>query len=44
MRSKGKHKQNEKTIHRIEANICIQFNQHKSNLQTAHAAQYQKNK
>ena len=47
MHSKGNHKQNEKTTHRMGENICKQIDQQGINLQkiqTAHAAQYQKNK
>ena len=47
MHSKGKHKEDEKTIFRIEENICKQNNWQKINLQniqTAHEAQYKKTK
>ena len=47
MHSKGKHKEDEKTILRIEENICKQNNWQKINLQniqTAHEAQYKKTK
>ena len=47
MHSKGNHKENEKTTHRMGENICKWCDQHGinlQNLQTAHAAQYQKNK
>ena len=46
LHSKGNHKQNEKTTHRIGENICKQSNWQGSNLQnmqTAYTAQYQKN-
>ena len=45
MHSKGNHKQNKKTTHRIEENICKWCDRqgiNLQNLQTAHAAQYQK--
>ena len=41
--SKGKHKQNEKTTHRIRENVCKQSNQqgiNLQNIQTAHTAPY----
>ena len=41
--SKGNHKQTEKTTHRLGENICKQGIS-LQNLQTAHAAQYRKNK
>ena len=47
LHSKGNHKQGEKTTHRIGENICKQSDRHGFNLQnrqTAHAAQYHKNK
>ena len=47
MHSKGNHKQNEKTTHRMGENICKQCNWqgiNLQNLQTGHAAQYQKHK
>ena len=47
MHIKGNHKQNEKTTHRMGENICKQCDLkgiNLQNLQTAHAAQYQKNK
>ena len=45
LQSIGNYKWNEKTTHRMRENICKQCNQQESyfqNLQTAHAAQYQK--
>ena len=45
LHSKGNHKQNKKTTHRIGENICKQSDLQGINLQntrTAHAAQYQK--
>ena len=45
LHSKGNHKQNKKTTHRIGENICKQCNWQGINLQslqTAHMAQYQK--
>ena len=45
MHSKGNHKQDEKTTLRMGENICRRSNRQKINLQniqTAHAAQYQK--
>ena len=47
MHSKGNHKQDEKITHRMGENICKWSNGQRINLQniqTAHAAQYQKNK
>ena len=47
LHSKGNQKQNEKTTHRMGENICKQGNRQGislQNLQTAHAAQYQKKK
>ena len=47
LHSKGNHKQNKKTTYRMGENICKQSDQQGINLQsiqTAHAAQYQKNK
>ena len=47
MHSKGNHRQNEKTTHRMEENICKQCDCQGislQNLQTVHVAQYQKNK
>ena len=47
MPSKGNHKQNEKTSHRMGENICKQSDRQRINLQniqTAQAAQCQKNK
>ena len=47
MHSKGNHKQNEKTTHRMGKNGCKPCNWqgiNLQNLQTAHAVQYQKNK
>ena len=47
MHSKGNHKQNEKTTHRMGENIHKQCDWQGiilQNLQTAHAAQYLKNK
>ena len=44
MHSKGNHKQNEKTTHRMGENICKQNDWqwiNLQNIQTAHAAQYQ---
>ena len=46
MHSKGNHKQNKKATHRMGENICKQSNQqgiNLQNIQTAHAAQEQKN-
>ena len=46
MHSKGNHKQNEKITHTTGENICKLSNQqgfNLQNLQTAHAARYQKN-
>ena len=43
----GNRKQDEKTTYRMEENICKWYNQQRvnfQNLQTAHTAQYQKNK
>ena len=45
MYSKGNHKQNEKTTHRMGENICKQCDRqgiNLQNLQTAHVAQYEK--
>ena len=45
MHSKGNHKQDEKTTHRMGENICKQSNRQRiclQNIQTAHGAQYQK--
>ena len=45
LHSTGNHKQNEKTTHRMGENICKWCDQqgiHLQNIQTAHAAQYQK--
>ena len=45
MHSKGNHKQNEKTTHRMGENICKQCDRQGiglQNLQTVYAAQYQK--
>ena len=45
MQSKGNHKQNKKTAHRMGENICKWWDQQGTNLQytqIAHAAQYQK--
>ena len=45
MHSKGNHQQNEKTTLRLGENICKESNQqwiNLQNIQTAHAAQYQK--
>ena len=47
MHSKGNYKQDEKTTHRMGENICKWTDQQGINLQdiqTAHAAQYQKKK
>ena len=47
LHSKGNHKQDEKTTLRMGENICKRSNGQRinlQNLQTAHAAQYQKNK
>ena len=47
MHSKGNHKQDEKTTLRMGENICQQINGQGANLQniqTVHAAQYQKSK
>ena len=47
LHSKGNHKQDEKTTLRMGENICKRINGQRINLQntqTAHAAQYQKNK
>ena len=47
MHSKGNYKQDEKTTLRMGENICKRINGQRINLQniqTAHAAQYQKNK
>ena len=47
LHSKGNHKQDEKTTLRMGENICKGSNQqviNLQNIQTAHAAQYQKNK
>ena len=47
MHSKGNHKQNEKTTHRMGENICKWSNQQGINLQnrqTAHTAQWQQQK
>ena len=47
MHSKGNHKQNKKTTHRMGENICKWCDWqgiNLQNLQTAHIAQYQKNK
>ena len=47
MHSKGNHKQNEKTIYRMGENICKLCNQqgiNLQNIQTAHIAQYKKQK
>ena len=47
LHSKGNHKQNKKTTHRMRENICKQSNWQGIklwNIQTVHAAQYQKNK
>ena len=47
MHSKGNHKQNKKTTHRMGENICKWCDWqgiNLQNLQTAHVAQYQKNK
>ena len=47
MHSKGNYKQNQKTIHRMGENISKWSNQQGitlQNIQTAHAAQYQKQK
>ena len=47
MHSEGNHKQNEKTTYRMGENICKRCNQQGfnfQNVQTAHAAQYKKNK
>ena len=45
MHSKGKNKQNQKITHRLGENICKWCSQqglNLQNIQTAHAAQYQK--
>ena len=45
MHSKGNHKQNKKTIHRMGENICKWSGwqgTHFQNIQTAHAAQFKK--
>ena len=47
MRRTGNHKQDEKTTLRMGENICKESNRQRINLQntqTAHGAQYQKNK
>ena len=47
LHSKGNHKQNEKTTHRMGENICKWSNWqgiNLQNIQTAQAVQYQKNK
>ena len=47
LHSKGNYKQDEKTTLRMGENICKQINGQKidlQNIQTSHAAQYQKNK
>ena len=47
LHSKGNHKQDEMTTLRMGENICKQINGQRINLQniqTAHGAQYQKNK
>ena len=47
MHSKGKHKHNKKTTYRMGENICKWCDWQEinlQNLQTAYAAQYQKNK
>ena len=47
MHSKGNHEQNEKATLRMGENMCKQSNQqgiNLQNIQTVHAAQYQKNK
>ena len=47
LRSKGNHKQNEKTTHKIGENICKQHDQqgiNLQNIQTVHAALCQKDK
>ena len=47
LHSKGNQKQNEKTTHRMRENTCKQCNQqgiNLQNIQTAHAALYEKNK
>ena len=47
LHSKGNHKQDEKTTLRMGENICKWSNGQRNNLQniqTAHGAQYQKNK
>ena len=46
MQSKGNHGQDEKTTLRMGENICKRSNQgiNLQNIQTAHGAQYQKNK
>ena len=47
MHSKGNHKQNEKTTHRMGENICRWYDRQGislQNLQTVHAAKYHQNK
>ena len=47
LHSKGNHKEKEKTTHKMGENICKRSDQqgiNLQNIQTVHAAQYQKNK
>ena len=44
MHSKGNHKQHEKTTLRMGENTCKWSNWQSIHIQTAHAAQYQKDK